>query len=300
MSYLLGIDLGGTKIEGVVLRSKHSLDVMSRKRIPTEKEKGYDHIISRIISLVLDLEKEVGHEFEYIGIGTPGSIDSRSNLMKNSNTTCLNNMPFHKDLEDRIGKEVRMANDANCCAIAEAQFGAVKDVVPDAEVVFGVIMGTGVGGGVVVNGKIINGANGVGGEWGHMHLDDSGGKCYCGLIGCAETVISGPHLERWYESVAGKKKSLKEIVTDYREETDVYAKMTMERLLDRFGQGISTIINILDPDAIVIGGGVGNIDELYTLGVEKARHYAFNDYLNTKFLKPKLGDSAGVYGAALL
>lgn len=300
MDQLLGIDMGGTKIEGVVLANKDNLNVLVRKRISTEKEGGYNHIIDNIVSLVHDLEREVNLEFSHIGIGTPGSIDGRTHLMKNSNTTCINQKPFNKDLAERLGKEVRIANDANCCAIAEAQFGAVRDKVPDAKVVFGVIMGTGVGGGVVVDGKLMVGANGIGGEWGHIHLDDSGGKCYCGLTGCVETVISGPHLERWYHSVSGKQKSLRQIVIDYRNNTDVHATMTMERLFDRFGQGISSIINVLDPDAIVIGGGVGNIDELYTLGVEKAKHYSFNDYLNTVFLKPKLGDSAGVYGAALL
>ena len=300
MSKLLGIDLGGTKIEGVILKGKSNLNVQVRKRVPTEKEKGYQHIMNNIEALVLDLEKESGKRFDHIGIGTPGSIDSKSGLLKNSNTTCINGQPFQKDLSDKLGKEVRMANDANCCAIAEAHFGAVKEHVPDAKVVFGVIMGTGVGGGVVIDGKIINGIHGIGGEWGHMHLDDSGGKCYCGLTGCSETVISGPATERWYESLSGNKLSLKDIVTNFRNGTDEHAKSTILRLMDRFGQGISTIINILDPDAIVIGGGVGNIDELYTLGVEKAKHYMFNDYMNTKFLKPKLGDSAGVYGAALL
>lgn len=300
MSALIGIDLGGTKIEGVVLKGNKDLEVISRKRVPTEKEKGYDHIILNIKKLIEDLEKEVGIKFDQVGIGTPGSIDRKTGLMKNSNTTCLNGMPFLIDLEKDLDKKVRMANDANCCALAETHFGAVKEACPDAEVVFGVIMGTGVGGGLVVNGRIINGLHGIGGEWGHMHLDDSGGKCYCGLTGCTETVISGPHLERWYTTLSGGKLSLKEIVSAYRKKEDVYAKMTMERLLDRFGQGMATIINIIDPDAIVIGGGVGNIDELYTLGVEKVKHYIFNNYMDTLFLKPKLGDSAGVFGAALL
>jgi len=300
MSYLLGIDLGGTKIEGVVIKKGSVLDVVARKRIPTQKEKGYQHIKNNIIGLVADLEEEVEYKFDKIGIGTPGSIDAKTGLLKNSNTTCVNGKPFHKELSEQMSKVVNMANDANCFAIAEAQLGAAKEHCPDAEVVFGVIMGTGVGGGVVINGKILNGLHGIGGEWGHIHLDDSGGQCYCGSVGCAETVISGPHTEKWYQKISGKKKGLKEIVELYRAGTDVHAKMTMERLFDRFGRGISDILNILDPDAVVIGGGVGNIDELYTLGVEKAKEYIFNGYLNTLFLKPKLGDSAGVYGAALL
>ncbi|MCL4107225.1 UNVERIFIED_CONTAM: hypothetical protein GTU68_033040 [Idotea baltica] len=199
-----------------------------------------------------------------------------------------------------MGKEVRMANDANCFAIAETMLGSVQEHIPDAKVVFGVIMGSGVGGGIVINGEILNGHHGIGGEWGHMHLDDSGGMCYCGNMGCAETVISGPFTEKWYEKISGKKMGLKEIVEHYRAGDDVHAKLTIERLLDRFGRGIASILNFLDPDVVVLGGGVGNVDELYTLGVEKVKEYLFNDYLNTKFLKPKLGDSAGVYGAALL
>ncbi len=297
---LLGIDLGGTKIEGVVIESKESLRILAKKRIPTEKEGGYYHIINNIKSLVQYLESEVGHAFPYVGMATPGSIDARTGLLKNSNTTCLNHKPFKEDLEKEIKREMRLANDANCCALSETLLGVVKEEAPEAKVVFGVIMGTGVGGGVVINGQILNGLHGIGGEWGHNHLDDSGGKCYCGLTGCVEQVISGPATEKWYESISGRKLKLKEIVDHYRKGDDVHAKLTVERLLDRFGQGISSVINLIDPDVIVIGGGVGNVDELYTLGVEKAKHYSFNQVLNTKFLKPKLGDSTGVFGAALL
>lgn len=300
MAYLLGIDLGGTKIEGVVIHEGNVLDVVTRKRIPTEKEKGYEHIKNNLVGLIHDLEREVDYTFDKIGIGTPGSIDAKTGLLKNSNTTCINGQPFQKELAEMLNKKVNMANDANCFAMAEYKLGAVPEYVENPEVVFGVIMGTGVGGGIVINGKILNGLHGIGGEWGHMHLDDSGGQCYCGNIGCSETVISGPFTEKWYEKISGKKKGLKEIVELYRSGEDVHAKMTMERLFDRFGRGIADILNILDPDVVVIGGGVGNIDELYTLGVEKVKEYVFNDYLNTVFLKPKLGDSAGVYGAALL
>lgn len=300
MGYLLGIDLGGTKIEGVVIDSGKVLNVQARKRIPTEKEKGYDHIKNNLVQLIHDLENEVDYKFDKIGIGTPGAIDSKTGLLKNSNTTCVNGQPFQKDLSAMLGKEVKMANDANCFAVAETHLGAVAEVVPDANVVFGVIMGTGVGGGVVVDGKIINGLHGIGGEWGHNYLHESGGMCYCGRIGCTETVISGPFTEKYYASISGKKMALKDIVKHFRAGDDEFAQKTIQRLMEQFGRGIATIINILDPDAIVIGGGVGNIDELYSWGVEEAKKHVFNDYLNTHFLKPKLGDSAGVYGAALL
>jgi predicted NBD/HSP70 family sugar kinase len=167
-------------------------------------------------------------------------------------------------------------------------------------VVFGVIMGTGVGGGLVVNGKIVAGMHGIGGEWGHNFLDESGGKCYCGKIGCVETVISGPFTERYYTSLSGQEKNLKEITDLHAAGSDQNATKTIHRLTHFFGKAISVVIDIVDPDVVVIGGGVGNVDYLYTDGVQSARKHVFNDYLETRFLKPELGDSAGVFGAAML
>jgi predicted NBD/HSP70 family sugar kinase len=298
MNPLFGFDLGGTKIEGAVIKSKDDPSVLARYRVPTEKEGGYEHIMGQIAKVLAVLEKESGVKADKIGIGTPGSYDPQTGIHKNSNTTCLNGMPFKKDLAEFLKMPVNMANDANCFAVAEANLGAVRDVVPNAEVVFGVIMGTGVGGGVVVNRKVLNGRQGIAGEWGHNFLDASGGKCYCGLEGCVETVISGPALERYYYSLAGKSLKLKDIFL--RVDNDEVAMMTKNRLIHYFGKAIAYIINILDPDAIVLGGGVGNIDALYTEGVAEAEKYVFNTRLDTVFLKPKLGDSAGVFGAALL
>ena len=193
-----------------------------------------------------------------------------------------------------------MANDANCFTIAEATMGSVKDVVPDAKVVFGVIMGTGVGGGIVVNGQILNGRQGIAGEWGHTYLDDSGGTCYCGKTGCVERLISGPALEQYYENLMGIPLRLHEIVEQHKEGSDEMATKTINRMLHFFGKGIANVINILDPDAVVLGGGLGNIDLLYTDGIWEVEKHLFNHVLETPFLKPKLGDSAGVFGAALL
>ena len=295
---LFGIDLGGTKIEGIVITSKTDPSVLARLRLPTESQKGYQHIIEQIAKIVKMLEEQTGITAPKIGIGVPGTNDPVQGLHKNANTTCLNGQPFKSDLAKRLGIEVNMANDANCFAVAEANLGAVPDVLPNAEVVFGVIMGTGVGGGVVVNGRVLNGRQGIAGEWGHNFLDASGGKCYCGLTGCVETVFAGPSLERFYFSQTGVKKRLPEIMASL--ETDAAAMATKERLIHFFGKAISQIINVLDPDAIVIGGGVGNLDVLYTEGVAEAMKYVFNPRLDTVFLKPKLGDSAGVFGAALL
>jgi len=300
MGPIWGIDLGGTKIEGVVLEDKDHPKVLKRYRLPTERDKGYEHILLQMAKLVEVLSAEVGIKPSKIGIAHPGALDPTSQLLKNSNTTVLNGMPIKADLEDTLNVPVEMANDANCFAMAETKMGIVKEVVPDAEVVFGVIMGTGVGGGVVMNGKVWNGRHGIGGEWGHIFLDDSGGECYCGNTGCVETVISGIALEKYYQNIVGVRKPLQEIVALHQTGQDEVATMTVKRLITFFGKALSTVVNMLDPDVIVIGGGVGNIDLLYTEGVAEVSKYVFNNKLETPFLKPKLGDSAGVFGAAFL
>jgi len=299
MDYLWGIDLGGTKIEGAVLDAT-SNQVLARLRVPTEQQHGYQHIINQIAKLVELLKKETGLAPESIGIGTPGSTDPRSGTLKNSNTTCLNGEKLFDDLKSTLNLPLTMANDANCFALAETRMGIVPEVCPDAKVVFGVIMGTGVGGGVVIDNKVLVGRHGIGGEWGHTFLHKSGGPCYCGDYGCTERVISGPALEKYYKEVSGESLKLKEIVARYRAGSDDHAEATMERLFNFFGRGLSNVINVLDPDVIVLGGGVGNIEELYTLGVERLEKHVFNTYFETPVVKPKLGDSAGVFGAAFL
>jgi predicted NBD/HSP70 family sugar kinase len=297
---VFGIDLGGTKIEGVVLPTKGSTQVLARHRLPTEAAKGYAHILNQIEKLVSILEAESGIKASSLGICTPGTVDPGTGNHKNSNTTCLNGQPFRKDLEHKLSRKIFMANDANCFALAEATLGIVKEKAPEAQVVFGIIMGTGVGGGLVVNGQLVNGKHGIGGEWGHNFLDHSGGPCYCGLSGCVEKVIAGPSLEKFYFQVSGRERKLKEIVELHQAGADPFASQTMERLFLFFGKAVSVLVNIIDPDAIVIGGGVGNVDLLYQRGVQEVEKYIFNPRLETLFLKPMLGDSAGVFGAAML
>lgn len=297
---LWGIDLGGTKIEGVILKSSDDPEVILRKRIPTEQEKGYEHIIAQIKKLLDLMTVESGLKPEKVGIGTPGTVDPLSGLHKNSNTTCLNGEHFYEDLKNKLQLPLVMANDANCFALAEARLGVVKDEMPEAGLVFGVIMGTGVGGGVVINGQVLQGRQGIGGEWGHNFLDDSGGVAYTGRKGVVETILSGPALQRFYTSLTGEEKTLKEIYQLHKAGEDKAATQTIERLTHFFGLAISVVINILDPDAIVLGGGVGNIEELYTDGVKSAEKFVFNSRLDTRFFRPKLGDSAGVFGAAML
>lgn len=297
---LWGIDLGGTKIEGAILESRENPRLLARQRVPTEAHLGYEHILDQVAHLVESLAAETGKRPERIGLGHPGTLDPNTGVVKNANTTALIGKPFDKDLERRLGVPVRLANDANCFAVAEALMGAVPEVVPNAEVVFGVILGTGVGGGLVVRGKVVNGRQGIAGEWGHNFLDADGGPCYCGKVGCVETLISGPALERFYAEKSGQSLHLREIVERSVAGNDAAAVAAMDRLIHFFGKAIAVVINIVDPDAIVLGGGVGNIDRLYTDGVAEARKHLFNTRIDTVFLKPKLGDSAGVFGAALL
>ncbi|ADB37632.1 ROK family protein [Spirosoma linguale] len=301
-----GIDLGGTKIEGVILSAPSPDAVIIRKRIDTEAHLGYDHIMSQIVRLIDMLKAETGLQPDRIGFGTPGTFDPARQTMKNCNTTVLNGRPMKQDLARLLNVPVAVANDANCFALAESTMGIVLDVVPNFQTVFGVIMGTGVGGGVVIRGRdgvpfVLNGLQGIGGEWGHNILEENGHACYCGKRGCNEQVISGPALQRYYQQISGEERTMKEIMERYQAGNDLVASQTVNRMLEYFGRAVSVIINILDPDAIVLGGGVGNVDLLYTEGVERAKKYVFNSReINTRFLKPKLGDSAGVFGAALL
>lgn len=292
-----GIDLGGTKIEGVVMSDKHPDSVIVRHRIATEGEGGYHHILSQIQSLVNYLIDKSEVVPQQIGIGTPGTIDSETGLLKNSNTVCLNHNPLKHDLEKILGIPVRLANDANCFALAEYHLGVIPHQFPEAKVVFGVIMGTGVGGGIVVDGKIIGGRHGIGGEWGHMFLDDSGGDCYCGRRGCVERIISGTALQQYYFEKFGERRDLQSILSNSALRGSIEVS---ERLLFYFGKALGQVINLLDPEVIVLGGGLGNIDFLYTAGRKSVEKNIFNDVLKTPIVRPVLGDSAGVFGAAML
>jgi fructokinase len=297
---LWGIDMGGTKIEGVILKGGSAQEILFRDRLPTEADKGYEHILSQVKRVVDLMIAHAGSKPARIGFSTPGTLDPKLGLMKNCNTVAMNGKPMKKDLESLLGVSVEMANDADCFALAEARFGVVKEYFPEAKVVFGVIMGTGVGGGLVIDGRVIVGLQGIAGEWGHNFLDESGGPCYCGKSGCVEKVISGPALENYYFKDTGNRKPLKDIVALAESKVDPTAQKTMIRLIDFFGKGISVLINIIDPDVIVIGGGVGNIDMLYDRGIDAVKKYVFNNRLDTPIVRPLLGDSAGVIGAAYL
>lgn len=299
-NFLFGVDLGGTKIEGIIINADTN-ETLIRKRVPTEADHGYSHILGQIKKLIDGLIEDTGIHPKRVGFSTPGTLDPTTQTMKNCNTTCMNGQPMKADIENVLGVPIEMANDANCFALAETLMGAVPDEMPNAKVVFGVIMGTGVGGGVVVNGQVIGGRHGIGGEWGHNVLENEGEPCYCGKRGCNEKVFAGPALERYYEKISGEKRRLKEIYERYQEGNDDAAKATMKYLTESFGKAISYIVNVIDPDVIVFGGGVSNIDLIYTEGKKELEKWIFNNKkVETVFLRPKLGDSAGVFGAAEL
>jgi fructokinase len=302
----VGVDLGGTKIEVAVFRTAADAaapeDVV-RLRVPTDRDRGYDHVVATVAGAIAEARRQAGlagGARPTIGVGMPGNT-TRTGLVKNSNTTCLNGRPFFADLRAAVGDpDIRFANDANCFALAEARFGAARD----GRVVFGVILGTGVGGGVVFrspNGALEawEGANGIAGEWGHVTLDpDHGPACYCGRRGCIEQYLSGPAIERAHVARGGEDLRLVEIAR--RAPTDAIARATIEAAMDTFGRALATVINVLDPDVIVLGGGVSKLDALYDAGVAAVGRWVFNDDLGTRIVRHGLGDSAGVYGAGLL
>jgi fructokinase len=286
--YKLGVDLGGTKIEAILL--DENLDIIHRKRISTPQN-DYNKILDTIHSLSIDILENIK---DYsIGICTPGSLSKKTGLIKNSNTQCLIGKSLKEDLKNKFNKKISIENDANCFAIAESTLGSAIEF----DIVFGVIMGTGVGGGIVINKKIHQGRTNIAGEWGHHTLHQNGNNCYCGKQGCVETYISGPALERRWKELTGNSQNMPEIIQNLE---NTQAKQWKKEFLENFGFGLANVIDILDPDAIVLGGGLSNIDFLYTEGKNSVHEKVFSDLIDTPILKNKLGDSAGVFGAALL
>jgi fructokinase len=316
----IGVDLGGTKTEAVVLRLEDEAPrVLARRRVATQRDAGYEHVVAATARLVADVARDAGLAAPPpIGVGMPGGITfrtpdgSRSDapLVKNSNTTCLNGRPFRADLARALAGAfpagapfdtgaLAFANDANCFALAEATYGATRR----ARVAFGAILGTGVGGGITLQGeggvRAWDGAQGIAGEWGHVVLDpDAGRPCYCGRRGCVERYLSGPAIEQAYERRTGRPASVAAIVDARAADAD--ARATVDDFIAAFGRALATVINVLDPDAIVLGGGVSNLPLLYDEGRAAVARWVFNDELRTPILQHTLGDSAGVLGAALV
>ncbi len=295
----IGIDLGGTKIEGIVLDRDGT--IQERLRVPTPQG-PYEESVSAIAGIVADLEKSTGRKAR-VGVAHPGAISPATGLIKNANSTRLNGRPLKADLERALGREVRLANDANCLAISEAADGAAAGC----SIVFGVILGTGVGGGIVVDGTGLVGAQAIAGEWGHNPLplprDDErpGPACYCGRTGCIETWLSGPRLREQFIGRTGRDLQATEIA-DAARAGDAEAAAQLEFYCDRLARALAGIINVLDPHAIVLGGGLSKIEQLYVRVPELWTRYIFSEpgSIATKLLPPKYGDSSGVRGAAWL
>lgn len=293
----IGIDLGGTKIEAIALDD--SGGEIFRRRVATPVN-GYQQILITIVELIKSVEQETGQQGS-VGIGTPGALSPASGLLRNSNTVCMNYMPVKQDLETLLKHPITMANDANCFALSEAVDGAAAG----ADVVFGVIVGTGTGAGVVVKGQVLTGPNAIAGEWGHNPLpwpqDDErpGPECYCGKLGCVETFISGPGMVRDHLLHTGQKLSTREIVRQ-SEQGDMSAEQTLKRYENRMARSLAHVINILDPNVIVLGGGMSNIRRLYQNVPDIWGDYVFSDKVFTRLVAPKFGDSSGVRGAAWL
>ena len=289
-----GLDLGGTKMEAIIMDGDGT--IVWRERRPTPKD-DYNAIIATIAALVTEADNKAGRPVQ-VGIGMPGSLSPLTGLVRNSNTQSMNGQPIGQDLEAALSRPVRLANDANCFALSEARDGAGEG----SRSVFGVILGTGCGGGLVINGALQEGANGIGGEWGHNPLaaptaeEIPGPPCYCGRRGCNEVWLSGSGFARDHAAVTGQNIAAKEIMAAGTPE----AEASFERLCDRLARALGAVINLLDPEVIVLGGGLSNADALYTRVPEIWHNYIFSDVIHTKLLKNLHGDSSGVRGAAWL
>ncbi len=293
----IGVDLGGTKIEAIGLGGRG--EVLARRRMATPRD-DYDGTVAAIAGLVAGIEREAGARGS-VGVGIPGAESLATGTIKNANSVWLIGRPFARDLAAALGRPVRLANDANCFALSEASDGAAAG----AKVVFGVILGTGVGGGVIVDGQVLVGVNAIAGEWGHNPLpwpaDDErpGPPCYCGKRGCIETFVSGPGLARDHRAAGGDDLAPSEIAARAAA-GDGVAEAALARYEDRLARALATVINVVDPEAIVLGGGVSNLERLYVRVPARWGEYAFSDRVDTRLLRARHGDSSGVRGAAWL
>ena len=293
----IGVDLGGTKTEAILIDNDGN--EVFRKRIKTEK--NYNGTLAGIKSLIDEIENKF-QTIDQVGIGMPGSVSIDSALVKNANSIWLNNKPIKTDLEIMLNKKIKLENDANCFALSEAVDGAGRNC----NVIFGVIIGTGVGGGIIINKKIIQGLNKIGGEWGHIPLpnrtDDEkkySNQCYCGLEGCMETYVSGPGFSSIFNSKHNEKFESNQIVEGFYK-GDKRCIESLQNYVDHLARGLSNIINTLDPEIIILGGGMSNIDYIYTHINRQLKKYVFSDTLHTQVVKNFHGDSGGVRGAAWL
>ena len=294
-----GIDIRRARIDGVVLEDPGAPRTLRRMRVPAESEKGYYHVLGQVHKLVEVLSSEVGVRPERIGVSCAGSLDPITKTVKNAGIAALDGKPLLSDLETYLGVPVRLDNAANCLALAETRFGTVTEVMPTARCVVALLLDDTVEGGVVVNGRVMRGRQGIAGSWGHNYLDDRGGPCACGRHGCVQTVIGAEALGEYYAESGGYAPDVAEAITALDDRDDAAAR-TAERLVYNFAKAVGPVINVIDPDCIVIGGRLAGVDALYDQGPELLKRFVHNTRVDTVVLRPKLGHGASAVGAALL
>lgn len=289
----IGIDLGGTKTEGILMDSQGR--ILERERRVTPQSDGYRAVLANIANLVKTLENRSVEQCS-VGIATPGSLSPATGRMRNSNTVCMNGQPVLEDLQNLMQREIRIANDADCFALSEATDGAASG----AGVVFGIIIGTGTGGGIVVDGRPLSGLQNIAGEWGHNPLGNEQRPCYCGRLDCVETYLSGPGLLKTWISAGGQPDKNTADIALLAEQGDDLARQVLSNYNQHFARALASVINILDPDVVVLGGGLSNIESLYRTLPEALKEHVFSDTMYTQIVRNRHGDSSGVRGAAWL
>ncbi|GAB3726265.1 ROK family protein [Hymenobacter agri] len=295
-----GCDLGDACIRGVILKSAQEPEVIYSMQLPTESEQGYEHVLGRVKLVVSAMQAAAGYAPIHLGVATPGTLVPRTGLLKNTNVNCLENRPLAADLAAQLGVEITTCNDANCLALAETRAGVVAARYPDAKIVFGILMDRGIGGGLIMSGQVVRGNNGITGEWGHIYLNPAEPRpCFCGKRGCIESILSVPALERFYADICGTVRPLPEIIARV-EAGDTAARATLLRLTNFFGHALSILVNVLDPDVIVIGGLTSSVSQLYTEGPRVIASYVIDHHFETPVVRAELGEQSAAVGAALL
>lgn len=295
-----GISLEGNHIRGIVIQDVNSPKILCEMSIPIEQEKGYYHILGQVHNLVEVLSSEVGVKPTEIGVASPGNIDPITKTLKGSYIHELNSKPLRTDLETYLGFNVKLSNLGKCFSLAETRFGTVVEVLPNAKCVFGILLNENVEAGVIFNGRIYKGRQAIAGSFAHNFLNESGGDCTCGKVGCVNTFISSRALELFYFDLCGKRRYFDEIAQRANDQNDIAAAKTIDHLVYHFAQSISPIINILDPDCIVVGGQAGMVEALHKKSTQILKRFVHNSRIDTLIFKPKLESLSTVHGAALL
>jgi len=295
-----GINIGSTQVEAVLLDGLSRARPFRKMRVPLDPEQGYYYVLGQVHKLVEVLSADVGMRPDRIGVSTWGQLDPETKTLKNSGSQALDGKPLLSDLETYLGVPVRIENAANCLTLAETRFGVVTQIAPDARCILGLLIEDRVDGGIVLNGRIFSGRQGIAGSWGHNYLDAGGGTCDCGRHGCTQTVLSDQALEEFYATQGGRMAGVHDIMACAEDGQDDAASETLERYVYNLAKALGPVINILDPEVVVLGGTLSAMDAVYEQGPELLRRFVHNSRVDTKLVRPQLGHAASAYGAALL